>query len=161
MRGMVSTSKLPPAMSRRELADRSDRPVETVVADVDAAPAAFEQGFAGDDLAGGVDEGDQDLHHARLDIGGSARPGDRSTRRTDRSKAEREIRPRRQFGGGQRTVSRYPNRIVHRCRPQSSANHRQIIGDHHPTCADQQASSRPRCPKGGQDVHCIAPVFCD
>ena len=84
-----------------EFPDRTDGAVEAIVTDIDAAPAALEQGFARDHLAGCFGKDDEHLHDPRLDVGGAAGPGDRAARRADGGKAEGEIGPRRELGGGQ------------------------------------------------------------
>ena len=144
---MVSTSKLPSAIPRCELAHGADRAVEAVVADIDAAPTAMEQGLARHDLAGGVGKHEEHLHHPWFDIGRPTRAGDRPRGRTDDRQAEREIGPSRQTSRGQEAVTRNRNRVVHPCRPRSigksSAHHRPTIIAHRRRHFYAAASARP------------------
>lgn len=87
------------------LADGGHRAVEAVVADINAAPAAVEQGLAGNDLSGRIGEDGEHLHDARFDVDRAERATQGPGRRADDYAPERQVRPCRKLGRGQQRLS--------------------------------------------------------
>ena len=76
----------------RRLAQRADHPMHGVVAHHHAGPAALQEFLTAEDGAVGVDEGEQDLHHATFERHRRSRTGQQETRREDPGAAEIEVR---------------------------------------------------------------------
>src|SRR4051812_48747196 len=75
-----------------DLSQSGDDTVEAVIADIDPAPASFEQRLTRDNLASVFGKHDQNLHDSRLQVGCAARPCDFAARWADLRSEELEIR---------------------------------------------------------------------